>query len=147
MQQPSFYKDLQSLKLWCTFSILDFSFCQNIPIVDLFNTSNVLRNELYPSLPVLYGNDLKIRHFSLASWNGQTLSNVVICELRYCTGLINFPAMEALQSLELENCVAIPSLSSLTLLFIRDCPMLERISFCPNLVKAEILKISKTFLH
>jgi hypothetical protein len=141
LNQPSFYKGLQSLSLCCTFNNPDLLFCQNIPFVDLYNSSNSYRNDFYPPLPVLYGKELKIQHFSLASWNGQLFSNVVRCDLKNCLDLIHFPQMEALQSLKLENCstlVGIPSLSSLKDLWIRGCFSLKRVCFCPNLVKVTV---------
>jgi hypothetical protein len=140
MNQPSFYKKLQNLKLWCTFTFPDISFCQNIPVIELHNTSQVYRNEFYAALPILHGRELKLQHFSLSSWNRQqtadSFSNVIRCELRDCIDLIDFPEMNAVQYLRLKKCiqlVSIPALASLKTLWVGDCPMMTNISYSPNL--------------
>jgi hypothetical protein len=141
MNQPSFYKSLQKLHLWCAFNIPDLSFCQYIPVVHFYNQSNGLPSNLYPSLPVLYGKELKLNNFSLAQWNGQTFANLVNCELKNCINLIDFPDMGMLQSLQLKNCVplvGIPCLSSLRTLSLVFCSMIKRVSFSPNLIKVAI---------
>jgi hypothetical protein len=101
MNQPFFYQKLQNLKLWCTFTISDFSFCQNVPVVELHNTAPSYRNDFYPFLPILHGKKLKFQHFSLSAWNGQhptdCFSTVIRCELRDCIDLIEFPKMNSLQ--------------------------------------------------
>jgi hypothetical protein len=141
ISQPLFCNGLQALSLWCTFNIPDLSFCQNIPVVDLYNSSGGYRNDLYPSLPLLNGEVLKLQHFSLGSWNGLRLSKVVKCELWYCIDLVDFPEMEALQSLKLQKCdhlVGIPSLSSLKDLWMTDCPKMKRVSYSPCLTKVSV---------
>jgi hypothetical protein len=140
MSQPGFYKSLQYFKLWHESNIADFSFCQNIPVVDLYNFVNLFsRNDFdYPSLPVLYGKELYICQFSLAQWKGQVSSTVVKCDLKSCIDLIEFPEMEALQSLILRDCdqlVGIPLMPSLKSLQIRDCPFLKTVSILPNLTE------------
>jgi hypothetical protein len=153
MNQPSFYNGLQYFKLWGTFKHKhDLSFCQNIPIVDLYDMSNTHKVDL----PVLYGKDLTIQRFSLALWNGQQiLANVVECVLIGCTGLIDFPEMELLQSLTVRRCdhlVGIPSLSSLKNLWMVGCPLLKKVSFSGNLAKVSVeqcklLKDLSAFSH
>jgi hypothetical protein len=138
---PSFCKSLHNVTLWCTFNIPEFTFCQNIPVVDLFHTSFAYRNDVYPSLPILNGREIKLKHFSLVFWNEQVLSNMVKCELRNCIGLIDFPEMPALRVLWLMHCrdlKNIPSLPSLKELIIRDCPQLRRIGLLPSFTQVNI---------
>jgi hypothetical protein len=139
MNQPSFYNGLQYLELWGNFKNRpDFSFCQNIPIVNLYDMSSTNKVEL----PILYGKEMTIQRCSLALWNGQQiLANVVKCVLIGCTALVDFPEMVMLQSLTVRKCyslVGIPSLSSLKHLWIVDCPLLKTVSFSGILTKVTV---------
>jgi hypothetical protein len=141
MNQPSFYESLQNLRLGYHFTPSDFSFCQNIPVIDLNNTSRNSRNDCYPRLPILYGKEIKLNYFSLSSWNGQVFSNILKCELRDCIDLIHFPEMPVLQSLSLQECnqlVTITSLHSLQNLKILDCLQFKCIGLVPNLISVDI---------
>jgi hypothetical protein len=96
INQPSFYHGLKELELNCTFDVLDFSFCQHIPVLDLSIQTSSYRSDPCPPLPILYGKELRLYHFSLASWNGVIFSNVLKCELKSCIDLIDFPEWKRL---------------------------------------------------
>jgi hypothetical protein len=141
MNQPSFYESLQNMRLCYHFTPSDFTFCQNIPVIDLNNNSRNSRNDCYPPLPVLNGKEIKLNHFSLSSWNGQVFSNVLKCELHDCIDLIYFPEMPVLQSLSLQECnqlVTIPSLLSLQNLKILACLQFKSIGLVPSLIGVNI---------
>jgi hypothetical protein len=99
MFQPSFSQSLQSFRLICRFHITDLPSCQNISVIEFNNASPLMvPSDPHPSFPIFNGREIRLRNFSLSSWNGQVLSNVLICELRYCVDLIDFPEMPLLSS-------------------------------------------------
>jgi hypothetical protein len=75
------------------------AFCKDLKELNLSSTIN--RRGFYPVLPVVYGKELTLDYFSLASWNGQIFANILNCELLYCRDLIDFPSMTALQSFDI----------------------------------------------
>jgi hypothetical protein len=130
----SFGSKLLQLKLvgpfLCTFS--DFSFCQNIPSVELTNTADGNT----PAFPIVNCEDLSLSAFSLSSWNGQFMLSFTKLELANCRDLVYFPHMTNVRVVKITLCISlksIPILAHLEWLEVQSCNELETVSFGPLL--------------
>jgi hypothetical protein len=139
MALPSFVSLLQELRIKTSFSsdFQDFSFCQNIPLVQIHNVNLTLLRHVAPLLPVYHGKNIKLEQCKLSRWMGQSLPNVVKCDLTLCYELTGLPLMPKLIRLKMDNCYElseIPLFPSLTYLSVVSCRKLSQIAFCPKLL-------------
>jgi hypothetical protein len=76
MMQPSFRHGLQCLTLSFMFpEIVDFSFCVDIPVLELSDMSG---HENGPAFPVFRGKELVLNNLSLTAWKEEILPNLSI---------------------------------------------------------------------
>jgi hypothetical protein len=135
--QPSFYEKVQVLELCCEFpsEFLGFSFCQNIPVVEL-----TARHGIHHEFPVFYGEELRLQSFRLSAWNDcKELPKLEVCVLHSCKDFKTFPVSPELRTLSVEKCydlTTVPSQPNLNKLVVHSCELLEKIDYCPNLVNA-----------
>jgi hypothetical protein len=145
----SFLNSIQELTLRCEFpqNFRDFSFCVNVPILELLHIMR--RSQFYfPHFSNFLGNKLSLSNFNLSSWASLSLfPNLEYCTLNCCLGLThNFPEMPKLTNLLLSYCqdlVALSSFPVLTHLFIQCCYNLSFIGSSPNVMEVSIENAGK----
>jgi hypothetical protein len=133
-----FYSSLQQLRLIADFIVefKDFSFCQNIPILEL---NFIPLGQELPFIPVFHGKSIRLHNFNLSGWCGQILPNVERCHLYDCGNLSTFPEMPKLTRLRVFcfELQAIPNLPSLNYLSMESCKV-KQIQLPLHTIKAEI---------
>jgi hypothetical protein len=150
---PLFSGNLQELWLHVRFPVQfqDFSFCQNIPLLDLSHSAKFdgLLSD-YPTFPtVYYGRNISLGSFNVVNWVRSVLPNVEISYVSCCLHYIGLPEMPKLQNLSINHC-GIPEdlhiheirhFPLLVRLTVYACQKLERINLnYPNLMEATIVE-------
>jgi hypothetical protein len=147
MNQPSFYANLQYLKLHCELPVdfTDFSFVQNVAVLDLYCMSTWGQNYL---IPVLTSTVIKLCSFNLQLWGNQPLPNARKIWLKTCYGIHTLPSMPWIRELSLlylsinpsEKSILeeVPSYLTLRKLIINTCPSIHKIGEYPVLKERNI---------
>jgi hypothetical protein len=143
MKGSHFYGNLKYLKLHCEFpfEFTDFSFVQNVAVVDLNCIRLSRRNCMVPVLT--RSTDIKLCGFNLQLWDNRILPNARKVWLRSCFGVKTFPSMPSIQELSLlcqsTNLVEVLSYSTLRKLTIHHCPGVRKIGEYPLLKESNII--------
>jgi hypothetical protein len=136
--QSIFYTSLQQLRLMGGFIVQfkDFSFCQNIPVLELNFSPG---GQELPFIPVFRGKRIRLHNFSLSAWCGQVLPNIEQCHLYDCRNLFTFSEMPKLTRLQVFcfELQVIPNLPSLNYLSMESCKV-KQIQLPLQMIKAEI---------
>jgi hypothetical protein len=154
LHQPFLLQQLTSLTLECKFPVgyTDFSFCGQIQFLSLkqgryYSYASPTQN--CPSFPVFHGQEIRLRRFSLVSWNGECFKNLKKCFLEDCKDLIQFPSAPVVQELEFTSCADLVSLPEelpfLSHLKVSSCSKFQTLFFNPRLQETGLQYCSGDF--
>jgi hypothetical protein len=134
-------RQLTSLTLEYKFPVgyNDFSFCAQIQFLSLKQSPPAYHDPptFFPSFPVFQGQEIHLRLFSLASWNGECFNDLKKCVLESCKDLIRFPAAPVAREIALVYCSDLISLQEelpfLTRLKVLACADFQTLFLYPRL--------------